>query len=450
MPKRNSKLYTPQSFNKSGKKVSRSIPRLSMSAKVPAKMAKYIPYVGPAISAAQGAYRGYKYARSAYRAVRPKRTSKKLRSMGASNSKSAGYFRTNGLKSMKIDKYLNNGVVYHREHGDVITDASRQAVYVAHSTAPKRSIVRAGFGALVKLLFKKAGIKIKNWDSPILNGANIPARIELQYKIHDGTPVGLIAFNMTTSYTLTNLVEDMVTWIGNFSSALFPQQFVRITYYHDIGTLGSSRLLAYDIDLTSTTLEYLCLSHLKIQNRTVNSTGNDQADDVDNVPIYGRSFDVSYNGTTFRDYNNPLLSGQPQLRTDIDFGTMDYSTPASDIDTTLYKEVALPKQFVGVTSSGNAHLDPGEIKTSKLANSVTLSFNKLITLYKSKGLENGVIFFLGKTRIFGFEKMINAVAMSSTNQFNLAIETDLKIGCLCRTRDNHQTAMKTETYTGKL
>jgi len=417
---------------------------VSFKYSVPAKLVKYAkfaPYVGPSVAAAQRVYRGYKASRALFKKFKPAPT--KRMSKGATLSKSAGYFKSSGLKSNKFDKFLNNGVVLHREHGNVITDSTRNAVYVAHSTCPKRTILRAAVASLLKLLFKKAGIKIKNFDLPILVGANIPARIEFQWKEYDGTILYTQAFPMTVTKTLTQMVDDIQIWLGTFTAEVFPQQWNRVTYYHDIGTIGSSRLLAYDIDLTSTTVEFLCSSHMKIQNRTVNTAANDQADDVDNVPIYGRSYDTQFNGTTFRDYNQPLSNGNPQLRTEIDFGVLDYTVSAPVTGSTLYDEVALPNQMVGLTSSGKAHLDPGEIKTSVLNYSTTMPFNKIITLYKAKSLSPGVIFYMGNTRIFGFEKMITAVATSVENQYKLAIETDLKVGAICRTRDNHQTAMQT-------
>jgi len=453
MPSNRSYLATPQS----GKKTStpkRSMKGVRATAKLAGRIAKYVPYVGPSVRAAQSAYAGYKYARKGYSNFKSftKRTPPvvKKRRAGATFSKSAGFFKSDGMKANKLDNYMNNGVAYHLEHGNVITDATRNVVYVGHSTCPKRTVVRVAIGALLKLLFKKAGVKIKNWDLPILNGANIPARLELEYKVVDGSTLVRQAFPMPVTKTFTEIVADILFWLNTFTAINFPQQWMRIVYYHDIGVIGSSRLLAYDIDLTATTLDLFCTSHLKIQNRTVNTSSNDQADDVDNVPIYGRSYDVGYNGTTFRDYNQPLSAGSPQLRTDIDYGVMDYATTASDLGTTLYKEVALPTQFIGVTSHGKAHLDPGEIKTSKIDFATVITFNKLVSLYKSKSLDAGAIFFLGKTRIFGFEKMITAVAQTVENQYNLAIETDLKVGCICRTKDNHQTAMKSDFQIGPL
>jgi len=423
-----------------------------VSANVPAKFAKFVPYVGPALSAGQSAYRGYKSARKAYSKFKGTPIAPKRRSTGSSsNSRSAGFFKTDGLTPNQMTKFLNQGVILHNEHGEVITDAVRQVIYVGHSTTPAKSIMKVTFAALLKTLFKKAGLKIKNWDSPILFGANIPARVELSYKLKEGDQETLVAFVLTIASTLDNVASAMMTWINIFNADSFPKVLTRIAYYHDIGTFGSSRLIAYDLDLSSCTVEFLCLSHLKIQNRTINSTGNDQADDIDNVPIYGRSFDVNNTGTQFRDYNQPASAGKPILVTDPEFGSINYAPQPAATGTTFYNEVPLPQQIVGCKSHGKAHLDPGQIKTSKLVTTKTSGLNKIISLYKTYNQitnTNVDMFWMGQSRFFGFEKMINAVAMTSTNQFNLAFEHDLKIGAICRQYENHQTGIKSVHYTG--
>jgi len=396
------------------------------------------------------AYRGYKAMRGQSK-PKTKAPVAKGKRKGASMSKSTGFLSANSTLKNPLSRFQNQGVVYHREHGHVVTDSTNNVVYIGHSTCPKRTLMRVCFASLVKTLCKKAGIKIKNWDEPILKNANIPARIALSYKVQDGDQVLIHEFALTVTKTLQELQIDMVNWIDGFNAVTFPQIFLRMAYYHDVGVIGSSRLISYDIDLTSTTFEVHSTSHLKVQNRTINSTGNDQADDVDNVPLYGRIFEMNFNGTTFRDYNQPSTSGQsPQLRTDADFGSLTSAvTTQMALGSSLYNEVALPNQFAGIKSHGKVHMDPGDIKTSRLQFTKTIGLNKLVSLYKMKlGSTGKVEFYFGNTRIIGVEKMITAVALDATNAFNLAFEHDLKIGVICRTTENHQTAVKTELYTG--
>lgn len=408
------------------------------------------PYIGAAMSVAPYVRAGYR----TYRGLR-KRTGTKKKSKtvtrgryagrkGAAFSKSAGFFGGTSKDSV-IAPYLNKGVVQQVEYGDVVSEPTRQVVLVGHSTAPRQRIFDCAIASILKLLFKKAGIKLKNWNEPILEGANIPARLEIKYKDYDGSTVSTQAFLVPVTKTLLTLLVDVATWFNSFSASTFPSQWLSMQYYHDIGTIGSTRLIAYDIDLTATTIDLYCRSNMKIQNRTINSTGNDQADDVDNVPLHGKHFTFKYNGSQFRDYNTPAVTSKPQLYTDASFGSMNYTSLPDSTGTTLYDSVPEKKQFIGCLSAGPAHLDPGEVKTSKLDSRHVLTFSKLMNLIKMKGdaggaFKNGIPFYIGKTRFFAFEKMINAVAMSAENAFKLAFEIDLTVGVIATVYENHQTA----------
>lgn len=417
-------------------------------------LASASPAVRSALILGRTAYRGAKTARRLYQQYSDLPNTGRAKRTGATISKSKGFFVVNSTKNNVLSRFQNQGVVYHREHGHVQTDATNSAVYIGHSCCPKRLLLRTCFAAMIKTLCRKAGIKIKNWDEPILKNANIPARIALYYKYVDGSEVNNQEFPMPVTKTLQGLQIDFMNWLDGFDGTNFPQSFVRLVYYHDVGTIGSSRLMAFDIDLTNTFFEVYATSHLKVQNRTINSTGNNEVDDVDNVPLYGKIYEMNYNGTIFRDYNQPTSMGShpPQLRTDPDFGSLTTSvTNQMSAGTSLYSEVAQPQQLIGVYTHGKVHLDPGEIKTSKLVFTKKIQLNKLISLYKLKDGPNGKPeFYFGKTRIIGVEKMINAVAMDSTNAFNLAFEHDMKIGVICTTVENHQTAVKTELYTGAI
>lgn len=423
--------------------------QLARSLAIRRGLSRLNPYIGAAMTA-------YPYAKSGYQFVRGLLSKKKGRGKGASQTKSSGWFKSFKKQRNSMERYLNTGVVRNMEQGDVL-QSTNQVNYLAHSTCPKIQTLNSCLGGLLKHLFKKAGIKIKNWSEPILEGANIPARIEIKYKEADGSVVSTQAFTIPVTKTLDQIVFDMSGWIIGFTGVNFPSIFLSMQYYHDIGTIGSSRLIAYDIDLTSTVFHIHAKSHMKIQNRTVNTAANDQSDDIDNVPVYGRHFLVRGNGTVYRDYDTPATASFPQLRTDATYGVLNYTTPNPNTGSTLLNEVPLKNQLTGCMSYGPAHLDPGQVKTSKLSFTKRISFNKFILLFKAKatggatgGINNNTPFYFGLTRIFGFEKMINAVAISTENAINLAYEHNLEIGCYVKTYQNNQTAKILLSNIGKV
>jgi len=400
----------------------------------------------------QGGLMAASYGRRLYQRLRPM-MKRKRKMKGASDSKSAGFISNNGKKVSKIESFMDKGVVQSVEQGNV-TSSLRDVSYIAHSTNPRMTTLRVVIGALVKKLFNKAGIKIKNWDWDMLDGVNIPARVEIVYKERDGGARQRAPFTIPTNKTLRQLVTDIENWILGFTPGNYPQQFLELQYFHDIGTIGSSRLIAYEIDLQSVKIHMYAKSHLKIQNRTVNQAINDQADDVDNVPLYGRHFTVVGNGSMFRDYPDGGATS-PYLTTDRIYGVLDYSVTAVDSNTTMYKEVPYASQFTGVKETGSIHLDPGQVKTSILVNEQTISWNAFIQRFYGKA-GNGVAnndsqrFAFGKTKIIAMEKMIQAVATTAENSPKIAYEHNLEVAAYVTIYQNLQTAKSVSTNTGAI
>ena len=56
--------------------------------------------------------------------------------------------------------------------------------------------------------------------------------------------------------------------------------------------------------------EFDCKSSFKIQNRSSNGV-DDDADDVDNIPLYGKSYYGKSNGMNMGIYRNTLATGYP-------------------------------------------------------------------------------------------------------------------------------------------
>ena len=112
----------------------------------------------------------------------------------------------------------------------------------------------------------------------------------------------------------------------------------------------------------------------------------------------------------------------------------------------MYQELPDRKAFLGCYAVGKSHLDPGEIKTSSMTSFERMSINKILRVIFGQSLagagtagpQNQV--WLGKTRLFGWEKMVNAVAMTATNQFNVAYEHQLEIGCNIIVKRSNYTA----------
>lgn len=400
------------------------------------------------IPAVRTATRAYSLARSLSRALSSRPTNAGKGS--ADNSKSMGRFKSYKPKLTKLDIAARQGFVSRREVGDVVSDASNQVVYVAHSTMPQRLVERTLFKSLIKRLMQEAGVAIKNENVSLLGTQYYNSLIRLEYKVKDGAVVAVKEWTLTSASTLLSVADDMYnTFNGWAGTANLPQQLLRISFFVDFsGVISSAYMLQSTLDLTSARVQIVARSELKVQNRTLNSTGNNQSDNVDNVPIDGKFFEYKTNSTIYRDYATPAASNKQGISTSPDYGTLP-KLPVDPTGTSMYDKIPLTSQFIGVKKEGSAHLDPGEIKTSVMTDQTTMTISKLIYLLyarSSAGLSTGIQqCWIGKTRLFAYEKMINAVAMSETNQFNLAYEHMVEIGVVLKTLKNFHTAPSTST-----
>lgn len=361
-----------------------------------------------------------------------------------STSKSAGFFKATKDNTSKMDKHSISGIVQKSEFGSVRTDAVNDVVYVAQSTAPPQFMLQCMVAALIKKLFALNGIQIKSFESVLLQGQQYPMQIKLDYKLLDGGVVTSQTFAISTTDTLNNIRGAIYLFLLGRVGDLAIDQYLRITLLDDYtGWVGAARVLRASIDLSTASFRFDCKSILKIQNRTINSTGNDQDNDVDNVPLYGKYFDYNTNGTIFRDYNQPSIASPSQVTTTPFYGVLSTAAPDTTL-TSMYKEVPLQSQFVGCKKSGKSHLDPGEIKTSVVTDSFNISFVKLVKTLTVKGTalvanENTQV-WLGKSRLFSWERMIQPAANSAINQYSIAYEHQLNVGCTMYVKRDFQTA----------
>lgn len=400
------------------------------------KLGKSIaPYVG----AVDTAYSGYKLLRGLRRGYR--RQSKG----SASNSKSRGRFAPPKKYTTKSDEYSEKGIVRKLEAGNVVTESGRPVVYLAHSTMPAQQVMYACIGALLKKLFNEAKHRVKNENEVLFLNQYFDSQVTIGYKVKDGDSVQEQNFAVSaTTGTLNTVTGAVYSWLNGLSeSANLPNQFLYLRLFEKRTGVFTELMLFAELDLTTVKFDVYSRSHLKIQNRTINSAENDQADDVDNVPINGKYFEFATNGTIYRDYAAPGSSGTANITTSPFYGLLP-TTIGSDTDTGMYKELPDRTQFVGCKLVGKSHLDPGEIKTSTMTDELKISLQQLITKVfarkPSTGAGRFAQFWLGKTRLFGWEKMVNAVAMSATNQFNIAFEHQYEIGAIAMAKRSYHTA----------
>lgn len=350
---------------------------------------------------------------------------RKRRSYGAITSKSKGRFNP-GTKKKKF--YLDKktaGVSVCREMGDATAlTTNAQSVLVGHATCTVEHTMFLVACAISKFWAIKNDLQWTELSQFILPTIGYSTRVVNIY--------GKAEPKSVTSSTVltTNIIGASTTWLSFVTDiATKLRDFFRTNPYGLLTQLqdeiSGSGIVYKTYDLRRAKVLLTMKSTLKIQNRTKSVSGATNDDDVDNVPIYGKSYSGSGN---FIGYNNYDSSGR----------NVEYIMPASsqtsgDVKQTylagVMSEPPRVSQLVNVSKSGKAHLDPGEIKTSVVYHTIKIGLNQLFIKLKMHASQTPLI-SLGNFRYFVFEKMIKTGTDIASQTMSIGYELDEKSYCV--------------------
>lgn len=331
---------------------------------------------------------------------------------GASSSKSMGKIRTSRYRITKRQKSAKKGVEQTSERAHEATTTS-QVLWIGHTSGANADAQFLMWRVIIKALFSKVGINIRNmFDDPLSSGYNLTAgdTIVVRFQAFDNalstatyTLIAGITFDYFVSYFagLTALQGQGVT-------------LKSITYVPTVNAVGTtSDPPMARLDLEHCYVKYYAKSSMKIQNRSLNSAGS--SENVDNVPLYGRSYGGSGNGAVQLGPANG--ANITQLIANPNTGYIKGT--ASDLG---MNEPIHQFYFQYVTQKGKVHLDPGYVKTSVLYHKQNISLNRLNQILSTINSDVRVRNPFGKYRFFGLERMIDTSAVGSPASITVGVE----------------------------
>jgi len=370
------------------------------------------------------------------------------------SSHSAGFFKRGRNAKHTLDSYAKKGIVQWKEDGDTATNfqpapfAQPQVLYIGHTTWAPEEIKKAISRSVLKRIMQKADIDLTDFTiSPPVPGGG-PSTYTFRFQLWwQSTPQTNVIVTEQSNDFLVNTPEQFAvdTLVGMYS-LLFPPTatdagvFKRLVMYGPPGALPGNQAPLATLDLERTKIHICVKSSLKIQNQTSASEADNEADDVNNVPLYGKSYEGSGNGAVARmlretGHQQPVPSSPNSY-------VIRPGNPGLTILPAAYREPPLPSQFSRVQRSAKAHLDPGQIKTSVLNYKKTFYFANLVKiLFTGTVLTEQNRLTQGNYRFFCFEKMIQYIGTSSSNAIKIAYEVDTKMGVQVTDYRSFQTAM---------
>jgi hypothetical protein len=362
---------------------------------------------------------------------------------GASDSKMSGRLKTPFTirRRRKENATQRLGTSVTLERGGIIrsgisTPVSGNTVCVGHSTMPQDTIIRLAFRAIFKKFYMKLGTyDMSDWNGTLIDVPGGAIFSLNYYNTEEDTTLSTINCTTGSNVPAPTSFNDLPEFFWKEIIKVSQPQNIRfdaLTYFHpnptNANAPNNTKLVLKDV-----LLHFYAKSTLKVQNRTLTKGADNESDDVDNVPLYGKSYFGFGNGTGAINKN-----GNYSIASRDFIGDEKYGTIAKVPNEPWYQEPPGPEVFEKVKQFGKVALSPGDVKTS------TLSYRKTISLQQF----GRVVFnhettpdddrhrrhYLGNYRFMMVEKMINAVGGTEENQISLAFETNLNIGCYATIR----------------
>jgi len=321
-------------------------------------------------------------------------------------------------KARKAQSRVNNSYMLSVEKSG--TQAPSIAAVLGHSTISRTYALRSLYGALLRMLLYKAGIKASSPSTnitPLTTGTVIGMEFQYGAATNDG-----MSINITAPATFTQVLDAFITaWNAKYdalTATVVPYDVRLRNVYITQSVTAVGQPSNISVDLVNARINVWCTSRLKVQNRSVNTAGDDDADDVDNVPInvvtysgYGTGLDSRYDflGLGFNANQDCIIS------------TTDPATAG---------DAPLPVLLNGVKRSGFTRIDPGRIKTDVIKHTVSMSLDAYTrNVIAPRGNPN-LRLPIGKYSFMHYEKTMEAnnaapVAMSIAYENQLYINSKI-------------------------
>lgn len=336
----------------------------------------------------------------------------------ANSGKSAGFFKRGKRIRWKRNrrlKVLRNGTYETLEAAGVVSATNCR--YIGHASMPRMRVVKVICQAIVKAMAIKVSGDFQ--DFSMTYGAPGDTFI-LNFKYTQDPTTALVqhTYTIVAGDTWQVLADDLYSLLVGLD-----YDNVQLVSWEYRPTGASSWGSFTYMYLANAAITIDSKSALKIQNRSKNADGvGDNAEDVDNTPIHGKSYEGTGSGLQYIVKN----SSQPCQPLIAD----PWGVISGQDDGDLPKEPPLAESLIRVKKTTKAHLEPGHIKTSILTHYKTYGLNNLIgkvlTSQGPSGTNNYMLSYPGQYRCFAFEKMINT--SESADSITIGFEHNIRIG----------------------
>lgn len=313
-----------------------------------------------------------------------------------------------------------------------------EAIQIGHTSMPTKTVMMNVMRALVKHCLSSV-CDIKDFTDNVSDNAKgykFNANDVMKIYYYPDWQADTVANLSYTIFANQTFEEIAIGFFDQFKLLYSTGESQTIRYSHFTYTPSfppaNSIYQFFSKELRSLSVECEVKSSLKVQNRTVNVTGNDEADDVDNVPLQGYLYKCKGNNI-FNKSNRRVLKGvglDSFYRSNdiILFDGIARTAPTTFVNSGEFVQVnpsnsvfnkpsepAKPYELYNCVKSGKLRVNPGAIQTSVLNQHYKFSFHYMITLLCTGALIGNALRYeknKGYTQVMHLEKVIGSVNSS--------------------------------------
>lgn len=378
----------------------------------------------------------------------------------ASQPKSTARLRTSRMsKKYRKRTAVMNGTTTVYECGGVVNSGTTgEILYIGHGF-PVWTMLESAWWTVLRLLFIKAGVSVASAIPAnalsVLDLRNGDA-ISVRYRNTGASALSIQTYTVVTSDTVNTVIAFFAS-NSQWSTLTTGNQveFFDLQYVPNI--VITSPVGRAVIKLDNCILDFDVKCDLKLQNRTLAASNDDQSDDVNNVPIYGKSYEGPGTGPSLIGYEagSGIFSGTFSFRANMNTGIIIVTPSGSSTGTDSAIREPLDYQlFKPLKKCGKIHLDAGQIKTSTIQKKFKVQFNKFMnTVYPDQAEASVTVSGtrqvngnLSMYRMFALEKMIDAQTLTTPSDTRtaviVAIENNNRIFITARPKQSNPTLVR--------
>lgn len=353
----------------------------------------------------------------------------KKKKYGSSTGKHAGFirgYRRMGRTARRRYRKALAGVQFNYEQVNQVTD--NRCVYIGHYSMPPLTIAKYSVYALVKAIMNHADIQFSSFDEAFLGSLAAGDIVGIEYRLSPLLAPTAVSYTIAAGETTYRNVADGL-WTVMYNTFLVPpsgpvgygSQSTLLKAY--LNRAGQNREA---IILSDASIGLICKSSLKMQNRSINTVDDDEASDVNNVPLVGKSYQFKGNIMVPRDTTLSNAVTGAMNPPDNQTGIIRYGAGSSDV-------IAEPPEayfYANKPKVVKLRFQPGVIKTSTINDNITMNLSNfwryLNGLFRIGPPQDRVFCSLGKSRLFALERSIGRLAAEVEPGIVLTTEVDNK------------------------